>query len=205
MEQLTNTAAEKIINSSNDNTFNVVVDYRRYNDDKYTIVVKNGGIVTANSISKPKFKLITNIDVEDGIPPHVVEFDSLQKAFDYIDNHQELEKLPDSSQAYFKPIIKNTIGNAVFMSNHTNTGLLNGIRKAAIESISDVAIANNISEQIDNIAKLTRDVRDRVSYSWGIKQFDKLTNSINKMHKQIDTTKIKTACNLYNNFICRYD
>ena len=193
-------AAKRIIEQSNDNTFNIIIDYRRYNDDKYSIVVKNGGIVTRNSISKPKYKLITNIDVHKQDKPHVVEFDNLKQAFEYIDKHENLEKLDDNSQAYFKPIIKSVLGNAVFMTNHTNTALLNHIRDAARATIKEQNALIYVEHSLNNIRKLTNDIRNQVNYNWGIQQFDKLYA---KCRKVANVDKLIEAMDLYNNFICR--
>lgn len=192
--------AEKVINQSNDKTFNVIVDYQRYNDDKYSIVVKNGGIVTDQSISKPIYKLVTNIDVHDGEPAHVIEFDSLKKAFEYIDAHDELEKLDDNSQSYFKPIIKKMIGDGVFITNHTNTALLQNVRDATNKVVENKFTADSISEDLDRIRKLTKDVRNTVDYNWGIQQLDKL---FTKCRKLPNNKSIIDALNLYNNFVCR--
>ena len=192
--------AQKVINRSNDKTFNVIVDYQRYNDDKYSIVVKNGGIVTDQSISKPVYKLVTNIDVHDDEPAHVIEFDSLKKAFEYIDQHDELEKLDDNSQSYFKPIIKKMLGDGVFITNHTNTALLQNVRDAANNVVENKFIVDSISEDLDRIRKLTKNVRNTVDYNWGIQQLDKL---FTKCRKLSNNKSIIDALNLYNNFVCR--
>ena len=192
--------AQKVINQSNDKTFNVIVDYQRYNDDKYSIVVKNGGIVTDQSISKPVYKLVTNIDVHDDEPAHVIEFDSLKKAFEYIDQHNELEKLDDNSQSYFKPIIKKMLGDSVFITNHTNTALLQNVRDAANNVVENKSVAASISEDLDRIRKLTKNVRNTVDYNWGIQQLDKL---FAKCRKLPNNRSIIDALNLYNNFVCR--
>ena len=192
--------AQKVINQSNDKTFNVIVDYQRYNDNKYSIVVKNGGIVTDQSISKPVYKLVTNIDVHDDEPAHVIEFDSLKKAFEYIDQHDELEKLDDNSQSYFKPIIKKMLGDGVFITNHTNTALLQNVRDATNKVVENKFVADGISEDLDRIRKLTKDVRNTVDYNWGIQQLDKL---FTKCRKLPNNKLILDALNLYNNFVCR--
>ena len=192
--------AQKVINQSNDKTFNVIVDYQRYNDDKYSIVVKNGGIVTDQSISKPVYKLVTNIDVHDDEPVHVIEFDSLKKAFEYIDQHNELEKLDDNGQSYFKPIIKKMLGDGVFITNHTNTALLQNVRDAANNVVENKFTADSIGEDLDRIRKLTKDVRNTVDYNWGIQQLDKL---FAKCRKLPNNKSIIDALNLYNNFVCR--
>ena len=130
----------------------------------------------------------------------LIEFDSLKKTFEYIDQHDELEKLDDNSQSYFKPIIKKMLGDGVFITNHTNTALLQNVRDATNKVVENKFVADGISEDLDRIRKLMKDVRNTVDYNWGIRQLDKL---FIKCRKLPNNKLIIDALNLYNNFVCR--
>lgn len=196
-------AAEKVINQSNDGTFNIVVHYRYYNDDKYFVVVKNGGIATADSIGQPSYRLITNIDGTD----HVIECDSLGDAFRRINAHKHLQQLPDQTQAKIKPILKSLLGNYMFLTTHTTDQILDNIAKATDEISSN--LDQNQYKTINDLLKVVRDnnkdVSDKIKYDASVRAIDKLGNLVYKLTKNIpQASKINNQIIMYNNLIARY-
>lgn len=197
------TRAERTINQSNDGTFNIVVYYRYYNEDKYFVVVKNGGIATANSLSKPIYRLVTNIDG----PDKVVDCDSLSDAFDRINTHTDLQQLPDKTQAKIKSILKSLLGNYMFLTHHTTDQILDNIQKA-----SDAMISNPYSTEYMKINKLlktirdnNKDVSDKIKYNTSIRAFDQLYELVYKLAKNNPQAKqIVDQIIMYNNLIARY-
>ena len=198
------TKAQKTIDQSNDGTFNIVVHYRYYNDDKYFAVIKNGGLATANSVGKPVYKLVTNIGGKD----HVITCDSLSDAFKRIeDDHKHLEQLPDTTQAKIKPILKSLLGNYMFLTNHTTDQILDNIKKASDEIISNPHSKEYIklNKLLQTIKANNKDVSNKVQYNISVRAFDQLYELAYKMVKNNpQAKKIVDQIVMYNNLIARY-
>lgn len=193
--------AEKTINSSNDGTFNVVVYYRYYNDDKYFVVIKNGGIATANSIGKPVYKVITNIGDDD----HVHSYDHLDDAFEFIDKQsQHLNALPDTTQAKIKPVLKKMLGSYMFLTTHTTNQILDKMA-AANDQLNDQKAKHVINNWIEIIRRNNKDLSDKQQYNQSIKAFDRLYEMVSKMDRaNPNVNQLQQTVTMYNNLIARY-
>lgn len=195
------------INKSNDSTFNVVVYYKRYNGDKYYVIIKNGGLVTSQSIGRPKYKVVTNIDGDE----HVVEYDNLKDAIGNLSKHKGLKSLDNQSQKYIKPIIQRMIGNHVYFSQHVSDRLLKDITDNIHKVVNnpyntDIAQFNKLTEKVNKFNKLSDDITDQSSYNIRLKLIDQICSIARKIVKNCDKSivdKVVTAVNLYNSYFPR--
>lgn len=193
------------INKTNDGTFNVVVYYKRYNDDKYYVVIKNGGVATNDSVGKPRYKVITNIDGKQ----HVEVYDDLQQAFELLHKHKGLKQLDDDDQKYIRPIINKLLGSHIYFTNYISDKMVRQMSEVVNEIAhnpygQDVAAIKSL---VDRLNTRHPQLDDRVQYTAFIGDFDKLCNVVHKMFKQTDNpsvNKLKTTLNLYNSFLARY-
>lgn len=83
---------DNYINKSNDNTFNLVIKHHCYKDKnkvKTLLLVKHGGLVTTNSISKPEYRVLSTNDYIHGRMLFTSE--SVQQALEQY--HQRYQKI----------------------------------------------------------------------------------------------------------------
>lgn len=195
--------AQDYFDKSNDSTFNVVIYYRRYNDDKYFVVIKNGGLATAQTISRPKYKVVTNINDNQT----VTTYDSLRDALESIDNHDGLKQLPDESQQYIKPVLKRLIGKHAYFTKYVANQIVEQIKASCHELINgDDRDQVNLAKCLQSFDRYKGDLTDYHQYSQYVDSFDRIGGLVRKIARKrndYSTVSAINAINLYNAFLPR--
>ena len=137
--------ANNYFNKSNDNTFNLVIKnycYKNKDKVKALLLIKHGGLVTSDSISKPEYKLFTITDYKHGKLIETVEdietaLKSFQQRFEKIKDYQPIKI--DNKQLK-ELLIDFGLYNTMVRSN----SMLKVLIKEAVKSLEDIRNNNYI-------------------------------------------------------------
>lgn len=209
-------ATSDYFHQSNDNTFNVVVHQQCFEHDKFIIVIKRGGMITASSISKPGYTIITNtIDGPD--KPSVFEYDSFANAMDRCERLSNGRKLKPSTKYDIKSIITDVVGRYVVLSKHNRKRLLSQIEQC-ISALNLDALkpfihgSQTVVDQLHNmlsiIDTMTVLYANKQMYNIGIRLLDKMYRIVNKMvdcSNDYSVKQLASSIMILANYLPRYE
>lgn len=209
-------ATSDYFHQSNDNTFNVVVHQQCFEHDKFIIVIKRGGMITASSISKPGYTIITNtIDGPD--KPSVFEYDSFANAMDRCERLSNGRKLKPSTKYDIKSIITDVVGRYVVLSKHNRKRLLSQIEQCisalnldALEPFinGSQTVVDQLHNMLSIIDTMTVLYANKQMYNIGIRLLDKMYRIVNKLNDCSDDQSVKqlvSSIMILANYLPRYE
>lgn len=199
---------------SNDNTFNVVLKQQCYEHDKYLIIVKTGGMITADSISKPTFVVLTNLLTGQR---DRFEYDTYHACITAAQAMSDGNKLSTRTTTDIKKMLQDTFGRYVVLSKHNRTKLYQSI-KDQIDGLDLSTLSVCVEDPqrlIDTMHKklviadtMTMLDLNRSNYTYGIKQLDSLLHTVRKLpcYKQdAQLQKLAMTINVLINYLPRYE
>lgn len=189
---ITQLKAFQSFDDGNDNTFNVVVCYKSFDDGNKFVVVKSGGIITSNSISRPVYKVIDNTSTK--------LFDNYNQAFEYVSNNYN--DTTQCKQSDIKEFLdQDKYIHYVFASDYNIDCVVDSI----------IGVLNSFkSSQIDTDRVVAQCIRFKMTYNAfgdivNQKYSLKLLKEINKFANKVNDSKLTTAVTLLNNLVCFVD
>lgn len=189
---ITNLKAFKSFNDSNDNTFNVVVCYKNFGSGNKFVVVKSGGIVTSNSISRPIYKVIDSIGTK--------QFDNYKQAYDYVtSNYSDSYQCKQSDINEF--LDQDEYIHYVFASEYTINCVVDIIIDLLNSFKSSQTDCDRIVAQCIRFKNTYNVFGDIINQKYSLK----LLNEINKFASKVNDSKLTTAVTLLNNLVCFVD
>lgn len=209
-------ATSDYFHQSNDNTFNVVVHQQCFEHDKFIIVIKRGGMITASSISKPGYTIITNV-IDDPDKPSVFEYDSFANAMDRCERLSNGRKLKPSTKYDIKSIITDVVGRYVVLSKHNRKRLLSQIEQCisalnldALEPCinGSQTVVDQLHNMLSIIDTMTVSHANKQMYNIGIRLLDKMYHIVNKLNDCSDDQSVKqlvSSIMILTNYLPRYE
>lgn len=189
------------INRCNDSTFNVVLSYKCYPNNKFCAIVKNGGIFTKNSVGQPIYRIATNMD---GDEPHVFDCDNLEGAVDFAEQYKNEEI--KSGQRDAKKDLEPLLGTHIYLSPYVLRDMISQIRENINEFVEEANRAP-YHKCVDVMEKFQGSLPDKAAYNCAMHAFDKLHGMVYKLEKERGENTIAPlsfAVSMYNNLMGRY-
>lgn len=190
--------ANNYFNKSNDNTFNLVIKnycYKNKDKVKALLLIKHGGLVTSDSISKPQYKLFTITDYKHGKLIDTVEdietaLKSYQQRFEKIKDYQPIKI--DNKQLK-DLLIDFGLYNTMVRSN----SMLKVLIKESNKALADIVENNYIIHQypqfqdlVELIYKASNSLLKTESEQSVAKLVKMMYNKWYKMVKQFENTEL---------------
>ena len=190
---ITQLKAFQSFKDGNDNTFNVVVYYKAFDGGKKFVVVKSGGIITSNSISRPIYKVIDDTGIK--------QFDNYNQAYEYVtNNYSNTHQCKQSDVKDF--LDQDHYIHYVFASDYVISGVVDTIINILNELIQSSQINNDrIVAQCIRFKNTYKVFNDIVNQKYSLR----LLKEINKFASKINNINLTTAVTILNNMVCFVD
>lgn len=209
-------ATSDYFHQSNDNTFNVVVHQQCFEHDKFIVVIKRGGMITASSISKPGYTIITNV-INNPDKPTVFEYDSFANAMDRCEHLSNGRKLKPLTKYDIKSIIADVVGRYVVLSKHNRKRLLSQIEQCikalnlnALEPCTNgsQSVVDQLHNMLSIVDTMTVLYANKQMYNIGIRLLDKMYRIVNKLNDCCNDQSVKqlvSSIMILANYLPRYE
>lgn len=189
---------DNYINKSNDNTFNLVIQHHCYKSKdkvKSLLLLKHGGLVTTNSISKPEYKVITIDNYEHGRVVFVSELIN-QALEQYHQRYSKIEKFQSvaiESKKLKELLVDFGLYNVMIRNDHMLDKLIKDVVNdlLAFQNNSQILIRDKQSSSlIDLLCKSSKVLSTNLNEQKIVQLVKMMYNKWYKMVNQFSITEL---------------